>query len=193
MKIAMIFMLITVVSFDSKEKGCLENAWNLLPDSYAHKKFDIEHDLNKNGRYFSCDSFLTPFEISSFLKQIKYLIANGNKTATAEIFDYPLEVSFKNESMLVEDYELTISTEEELIDNFNEIFTGRFGALLSCANIQNVFSVPSQGVFLGHGELIFSLDFDSTERSIKITKISVNKNSIDKWLSKNSCESITVQ
>ncbi|MDT0583158.1 hypothetical protein [Brumicola blandensis] len=193
MKIAMILMLITFVSLNFEEKGCLEQTWNLLPDSYTHKKFDIEHDLTKNGRYLSCDSFLTPFEVSSFLKQIKESIAKSDKTATADVFDYPIEVNFRSDSMLVEDYELNINTQEELINNFKEIFTDRFRALLSCTNIDNVFSMPSQGVLLGHGELIFSLDFDSADRIIKITKVSVNNNSIDKWLSKNSCESIPIQ
>lgn len=192
MKTVMILMLITLVSLDSMEKGCLESTWNSLTDSYAHKKFDIEHDLNKNGRYFSCDSFLTPFEISSFLEELKHSIINDEKTAAAKIIDYPLDISFKNNSMLVEDYELTIKTEDELVDKFDEIFTSRFKALLSCSKIQNVFSIPSQGVFLGHGELIFSLDFDSTKRNIRVTKVSVNENSIDKWLSNNSCKSVAV-
>ena len=97
-----------------------------------------------NQRY--SDYSASDEEIENFMKKIKLSIANDDKEWIAAHTRYPLKTTLNGQK------KITIKNEQQLIDNFEQIFHPAFKEQIEKHCVCNMF-YNSQGIMLGNGEI----------------------------------------
>lgn len=200
MKVVIYILIFFGISFSvsANENGCLKKRWSEINSSENDKKFDEQFDkqtdkypdLKQDPRYYSCDSYLTPSEISNFLSKLKEAVLNKDASKVAKMVKYPIDIAlekdFVDESGRIKQASFRIKNAKQFIANYDRIITQGVSNVIQCSTLSNMFAIPSQGVFLANGEVLLNRNFDNEgDRTIYIVNILAGENFHAKWFQDN--------
>ena len=99
---------------------------------------------------YSVGGFEDAVAFERFYDNLRTDVENGDKTATATLFSYPMSIRFPPKKKLV-----LISNKAEMVKNFDRIFTPQTKKALQKTKTADLFC-NCQGVMIGGGEIWFT-------------------------------------
>ncbi len=185
-----LFYFVCFISVNANEVGCLKERWEEIDANTYSQKIDEIHDLDKDGNFYSCDSYLTPSAVEVFLLKLKAATLVGDATEIAEMVRYPLTITsdetFVDKNGHQKHKSFDIKNKNEFIKKYDAIMTLGVKDIIQCSSLNNMFAMPSQGIFMANGELVFSRNFNTKDQvTINIVTIISGDESHKKWLAKH--------
>lgn len=144
----------------SDNAGRIEGTWTDLSNTKTIEfKLTLQSISGNNFEHRYADLYGTDEEVENFMKQVKTSILNGDKKWIANHISYPIKTNiYKNKA-------ITITTKNQLIENFDLIFHQAYKDTIQSLCVCNMFS-NYEGVMLGNGQIwIYNKPNSSKENS----------------------------
>ncbi len=188
--IILLFCFVYSIFANANEVGCLKDRWSEIESDKAAKVFDEKYDLDKDRRNYSCDGYLTASVISDFLSKLKKATSERDVNKVAKMVRYPVNIgldeTFIDKNGHQKHKSFAVINEEQFVNHYEEIMTEGVKDIIQCSSLSNMFVMPSQGILMANGELIFSRNFNIEDQVvINIVSITSGVESHKKWLAKH--------
>ncbi|MCP5381801.1 MAG: hypothetical protein H6912_05470 [Kordiimonadaceae bacterium] len=175
-------------SMSDKEKTCLLTVWQRTLPSDEEKQFDMDHDVDIDGNFYSCRNNITASELQKSLTKIKTAIKNDDEQAFASMLIYPFVYTPKRDEPDKDgslfDYR-KLNNASEIHQHYKAITTPLFRDVMACSSLSKMSASRNFGILLARGYIYF--DRDKTSGEIKMLTIHAYTNVLKEWL-KDHCE-----
>ncbi|MEZ5759271.1 MAG: hypothetical protein R3D86_13710 [Emcibacteraceae bacterium] len=169
-------------SMSDKEKNCLLTVWQRTLPSDEEKQFDMDHDVDINGLFYSCENNITASELQKSLTKIKTALKNDDEQAFASMFIYPFTYFPKrekpDENGDMYDYR-KVNIQSEFSLHYKDISVPFFKDIMACATLSKMSASGNFGILLARGYIYF--DQDAATGEIKISHINGPAKIQDMW------------
>ncbi|MCP5381800.1 MAG: hypothetical protein H6912_05465 [Kordiimonadaceae bacterium] len=170
-------------SMSDKEKTCLLTVWQRTLPSDEEKQFDMDHDVDINGLFYSCENNITASELQNSLTKIKTAIKNDDEQAFASLLVYPFTYYPKRDNP-DENGDLfdskKMNNPKEVHQHYKAITPPLFRDVMACASLSKMSASGNFGILLARGYIYF--DRDAASGEIKMSFINAYTNLQKEWL-----------